>query len=86
MKHILMVFPIEMKGEKVMTNEEELLSIVKEDARMMQVLKIVKSLNLPDWWVCAGFVRSKIWDRQHGFDRASPLPDMDVIYFDRDHR
>ncbi|MCA0987525.1 nucleotidyltransferase family protein [Guptibacillus algicola] len=52
---------------------------------MMQVLTIVKTLNLPDWWVCAGFVRSKIWDRQHGYDRASPLPDVDVIYFDSDH-
>ncbi|WP_377890046.1 nucleotidyltransferase family protein [Alkalihalobacillus sp. R86527] len=52
---------------------------------MMDVLRIVKSINLPDWWVCAGFVRSKIWDVQHEYDRATQLPDVDVIYFDKGH-
>nr|WP_285864305.1 nucleotidyltransferase family protein [Lederbergia lenta] len=49
---------------------------------MMNLLKAVKTLNLPDWWVCAGFVRSKIWDVLHNFSSRTPLPDIDVIYFD----
>ncbi len=28
----------------------------------MEILETANSLNLPDWWICAGFVRSKIWD------------------------
>ncbi|MBO0962825.1 nucleotidyltransferase family protein [Neobacillus sp. MM2021_6] len=49
---------------------------------MMNILKIAKSLNLPDWWICAGFVRSKIWDTLHNFNERTPIPDIDVIYFD----
>jgi len=63
-------------------NEEDILRFIREDFWMMDILKTVKQLNLPDWWICAGFVRSKIWDVQHGFQIRTPLPDIDVIYFD----
>ncbi|MGB6407586.1 MAG: nucleotidyltransferase family protein, partial [Planococcus donghaensis] len=49
---------------------------------MMSLLKAVKSADLRDGWICAGFVRSKIWDTLHGFNERTPLPDIDVIYFD----
>ncbi|MGS2779240.1 nucleotidyltransferase family protein [Robertmurraya sp. GLU-23] len=49
---------------------------------MMDILKAAKSLNLPDWWICAGFIRSKIWDTLHNFNERTPIPDIDVIYFD----
>ncbi|WP_254854025.1 nucleotidyltransferase family protein [Halobacillus salinus] len=49
---------------------------------MMDQLEAVKTLDLPDWWISAGFVRSKIWDVMHGFRKRTPLPDIDVIYFD----
>ncbi|WP_084279188.1 nucleotidyltransferase family protein [Anoxybacteroides tepidamans] len=52
---------------------------------MLEILRTVQSLHLPDWWVCAGFVRAKIWDVLHGFPKRTPLPDIDVIYFDRIH-
>lgn len=50
---------------------------------MMDVLQTVKVLNLPDWWICAGFVRSKIWDVLHDFGNRTHIPDVDVIYFDQ---
>ncbi|UOQ95015.1 nucleotidyltransferase family protein [Halobacillus shinanisalinarum] len=62
-------------------NETDLINLIKEDEAMMNVLRIVKSLDLPDWWVCAGFVRSKIWDVLHGFNKKTVVPDIDVIYF-----
>lgn len=65
--------------------KEDFLKLVQEDSLMMDVLRAVKTLNLPDCWVCAGFVRSKLWDAQHGYEKATELPDVDVIYFDRDH-
>ena len=65
-----------------MLNEEEIISLIKEDRWMMDVLTSAHSLGLPDWWVCAGFVRSKIWDTLHHFRERTPLPDIDVIYFD----
>lgn len=63
-------------------NEEDVIRLVSEDKWMMDILRSAQSLNLPDWWVCAGFVRSKIWDVLHQFHERTPLPDIDVIYFD----
>jgi uncharacterized protein len=69
-------------GLKMIKNEKDIIRLIKEDKWMMDILRAVKSLNLPDWWVCAGFVRSKIWDTLHGFKERTPIPDIDVIYFD----
>lgn len=60
-----------------------MIEVIQSDKRMMHALRTVRSLNLPDWWIVAGFVRSKIWDVQHGFLESTPLPDVDVIYFDQ---
>ena len=65
-----------------MINEEKIIELITEDKWMMNILKAAKSLNLPDWWICAGFVRSKIWDTLHNFIERTPIPDIDVIYFD----
>lgn len=63
-------------------SEKQILSLIKDDKWMMDVLRTAQRLELPDWWICAGFVRSKIWDTLHGYDRRTPLADIDVIYFD----
>jgi len=66
-------------------SEQDLLLLVQKDDWMMDVLHAAKTLQLPDWWVSAGFVRSKIWDVLHGYAQRTPLPDVDVVYFDPDH-
>lgn len=63
-------------------NEEDIVTAIKQDKWMMNLLKAVKTLDLPDWWICAGFVRSKIWDVNHNYSARTPLSDIDVIYFD----
>jgi len=67
----------------IVNNEKDIIKLIKEDQWMMTLLKAVKTLHLPDWWICAGFVRSKVWDSLHGFQQRTPLPDIDVVYFDR---
>ena len=47
-----------------------------------QALAAVAELGLPDGWIGAGFVRGPVWDHLHGFPAASPLADIDVVYFD----
>lgn len=64
--------------------QQDIVNLIRADIRMMQILRIVKSLDLPDWCICAGFVRSKVWDSLHGFKDTS-LPDVDVVYFDPNH-
>jgi hypothetical protein len=63
-------------------DRQDILKIIEKDSWMMEVLKTVATLHLPDWWIGAGFVRSKIWDHLHNLKTRTPLPDVDVIYFD----
>ena len=62
--------------------EQDILQVIEQDTEMMAVIKTTMKLGLPDSWVSAGFVRSKIWDVQHGFVEPFSLPDVDVIYFE----
>ncbi|WP_406687072.1 nucleotidyltransferase family protein [Rossellomorea vietnamensis] len=63
-------------------SEHDILELVEQDPWMMEVLKTAHKLHLPDWWICAGFVRTKVWDTMHGYSQKTNLPDIDVVYFD----
>lgn len=62
-------------------SEADICHLIERDEWMMKVLKEVQALQLPDWWIGAGFVRNKVWDTLHGFQHRTPLGDIDVIYF-----
>ena len=61
-------------------SEDELSEIIRSDPWMMEVLIAAQSINLPDWWIGAGFLRNKVWDTIEG--RVSkPTRDVDLVYF-----
>ncbi|MBO2535737.1 nucleotidyltransferase family protein [Rummeliibacillus suwonensis] len=60
--------------------ENELKKIIKDDQHMMEILQAVEQLHLQDSWICAGFIRNKVWDVLHQTHTAAR--DIDVIYFD----
>lgn len=62
-------------------SESDLLKIIEQDDWMMEILTIARQLDLPDWWICAGFIRSKIWDVQHQYITRTPISDIDVVYY-----
>jgi len=66
-------------------NKKEIIEIIEKDLWMMQILEIVRDLDLPDWWIGAGFVRNKIWDELHEYKKRTPLNDIDVIYFNNEN-
>ncbi|MGP4106487.1 nucleotidyltransferase family protein [Virgibacillus sp. L01] len=66
----------------IMKSTEDIIQAIQADKWMMDIVKATQELQLPDWWICAGFVRSKIWDALHGFDERTVVPDIDVVYFD----
>ncbi|MBM7095102.1 nucleotidyltransferase family protein [Bacillus sp. H-16] len=66
----------------MLKTEQDVIDLIAEDDRMMEMLRAAKKLDLPDWWICAGFVRAKIWDTLHHFEKRTETPDVDVIYFD----
>lgn len=63
--------------------DKDICKLIESDPWMMDLLIEVKKLELPDWWIGAGFVRSKVWDHLHHYQTRTPLPDIDVIYFDK---
>ncbi len=62
--------------------EKELIELIENDILMIDILKIVRGLEVNDCWVGAGFVRNKVWDEKHEMKRTE-LNDVDVIYFDK---
>ena len=70
------------RGGKSIKTETDIKRIIEEDTWMMRILHTAKLLNVPDWWICAGFVRSKMWDTLHEYSDRTSLPDIDVIYYD----
>jgi len=54
------------------------------DRYRMSALRSARELNLSDWCLAAGFVRNLVWDKTHHYHTATPLNDIDLIYFDID--
>jgi hypothetical protein len=63
--------------------EADIKRLINDDPWMMNLLQAAQTLGLPDWWICAGVVRARIWDALAGFPSRIPVADVDVIYFDR---
>jgi hypothetical protein len=51
----------------------------------MDALRAVHSLNLPQCYIAAGFVRNYVWDQMNSPALETKLNDIDVIYFDASH-
>ena len=58
-------------------------TLVREDAWTINILETVRSLDLSDWAIGAGFVRALVWDHISSQPRTR-LDDIDVLYFDPD--
>jgi uncharacterized protein len=61
----------------------DLTAFIMADPWRRAVLEAVRRQGLPDWAVGAGFIRSPVWDALHGYAEPTPLPDVDVLFFDR---
>jgi uncharacterized protein len=61
---------------------ERLCRILGDNSWFMDVLRVVREVDPPNWVVGAGALRNVVWDRLHGFDEPTPVRDVDVAYFD----
>lgn len=64
---------------------EDIKRLIKSDEQLMLILSQVQTLCLPDCWICAGILRTRVWDYQSGFITKTPARDVDVVYFDPNH-
>jgi len=58
----------------------KIIELIQKDQFRFELLAYVSSLDLPDCYIAAGFVRNMVWDYLHGFSPTA-LNDVDVIYF-----
>lgn len=63
------------------TMEQQIMTWLREEPLHLQALTQASTQNLNDAWLAAGFVRNLVWDRLHGYTQATPLNDIDVVYF-----
>ena len=62
--------------------QQRLIAIIRKEAWLMDALKNVRTLGLPDWYIAAGAIRNTVWNVLHNFLTQSHLKDIDVVYFD----
>jgi hypothetical protein len=61
-------------------SEDDIAKLIYTDQWMMDVLRAAETLNLPDWWIGAGFLRNKVWDAIAG-RQSQQSRDIDLVYF-----
>lgn len=66
-----------------MTYEQQLEELIRENGQLMEDLRRVRELNLPDCFIAAGYIRGDVWDRLHGYEHRSIHTDIDVIFYDQ---
>ncbi|MCM3698991.1 nucleotidyltransferase family protein [Paenibacillus macerans] len=55
---------------------------ILQQPEMLEDLRVVAELGLPQGCIAAGYVRNFAWDVLHGYTHRTPLHDMDVLYYD----
>lgn len=70
--------------EKIQVKSEEDISrLIRADKWRTDVLNAAERLDLPNWWIGAGFLRNLIWDAIEG-NSPREERDVDLVYFDKD--
>ncbi len=57
--------------------------IIRSTEWLMAALTAAREVDAPGWLIGAGAVRAAVWDRLHRFEAPSPVPDIDLGFFDR---
>lgn len=63
---------------------DELCSILNESPVIMEILKLVPYLELPDWYLGSGAIAQTVWNYYHDFEPTRGIKDYDLVYFDPD--
>jgi len=60
----------------------QIITLIQKDELRVNALECIYNLDIPNCYLAAGFVRNLVWDHLHQKSEATPLNDIDVIYFD----
>jgi hypothetical protein len=67
-----------------MRHARRLEEIVRSTDWLTRALLAAREVDPPDWLICAGAVRTAVWDHLHGYGRRTPLADVDLGFYDPD--
>lgn len=67
-----------------MSDAAALVACLRDSPRVMQVLSILRDLDLPDWRLVSGAVFQTVWNARTGRAPDYGLKDFDIGYFDPD--
>lgn len=56
--------------------------LIQENHNIMEDLRLVRGLRLPQAYVAAGYIRNYIWDHLHGYEVRGTHNDIDLVYYD----
>jgi uncharacterized protein len=70
------------KLEQSSSLEKQFKLLLFENEILLNDLRIVRSLQLPECYIAAGYIRNYIWDRLHQWDYKGRHNDIDVVYYD----
>lgn len=68
--------------DRDVTDSQRLTFFLLDHPWFRPLLEVVRGLDLPDWFVGAGVIRTLVWDYLHGYAFPPSLADVDVIFFD----
>lgn len=63
-------------------HHDDLRRLVESTDWFMRLLVAARQVAAPDWVIAGGAVRNLVWGHLHGYERPTPLRDIDLAYFD----
>lgn len=70
-----------MQYKSLYEQNEKIISIIKENNELMDILNYVSSLSLPNFYIAAGSIFQTIWNYYDNKPLNYGIKDIDVIYF-----
>jgi hypothetical protein len=65
------------------TNQQRVInSVILQSELLVSILQAIRDVD-PSLYLGGGLVRNAVWDYLHGYKRATPIDDVDIVYFDQ---
>ena len=71
-----------MKNKSLYEQNEKMISILKKNNELMEILDYIETLKLPNFYIAAGSVFQTVWNYYDKKDFNYNIKDIDVIYYD----
>jgi hypothetical protein len=69
-------------NQDLKTQVDYLERILMQNKAIENILRLVRELQMPNWYLGAGCVAQTIWSKLHGFDLNCGIKDYDLVYYD----